>query len=96
MDKRKLGTILGIIPILTVITSILLYFIQSGPNANIYSIVLLYHILSIIGILLSIFSYLMSNRFILFITGLIGNGFVLIAAYYLIFAAGISEPQQHM
>ena len=92
MDKRKVGNILGITSILSVIISIIVFYAQRGPNADIYFIIIIFGVLSIIGILFAIFSWKMSKRLILLIVGLIGNVFVLAAAFLLLLAMGISEP----
>lgn len=91
MDKKKVGALLGVIPLLTVITSVILFFVLRGPDANIYSLVFIYHVLAFTGILFAIFSNLLTQRYIVLIVGVIGNGLVLIAAYYLLFAIGMSE-----
>jgi len=92
LEKRKAGNILGVTSILTVIISIIFFFIIRGPNADIYFGITIFSILSLFGILFSIFSYLMSGRLILLIIGLIGNGVVLAFAFLLLLAMGISEP----
>ncbi|WP_232824177.1 hypothetical protein [Paraliobacillus zengyii] len=92
MHKRKAGDILGFTSILTVITSIIFFYIQRGPNADIYFGITIFSILSIVGILSAIFSWLMSKRLILLMIALLGNGFVLIFTFFLLLAMGISEP----
>ncbi|WP_338472595.1 hypothetical protein R4Z10_07600 [Niallia sp. XMNu-256] len=92
MDKREVGIILGISSILPAIISILIFFITRGPDADIYFDITIYGTLSIIGILLAIFSWTMSKRIILLMIGLIGNGFVLFCTFLLLLAMGISEP----
>lgn len=92
MDKKKSGSLLGITSILTAIISIIIFYIHRGPNADIYFDITIYGILSIVGILLAIFSWLMSKRPILLIIGLLGNGFVFVCVFLLLLAMGISEP----
>lgn len=92
MDKKKVGNIIGVGSILTVIISIVFFYNERGPNANIYSIIIVLTTLSVIGLLLTIISWKMSKYLIIFILGLIGNGIVLVAAYLLLLAMGISEP----
>ena len=92
MDKRKVGSILGITSILPAIISIIIFFTTRGPNADIYLGITIYGTLSVIGILLAIFSWLISKRIILLIIGLVGNGFVLACTFLLLLAMGISEP----
>ncbi|PZX02454.1 hypothetical protein C7437_11146 [Psychrobacillus insolitus] len=92
MDKRKVGNILGITSILPVIISIIVFYVRRGPNTDIYFIINIFGILSIIGILFAMFSWKMSRQLILLIVGLIGNVFVLAVAFLLLLAMGISEP----
>jgi hypothetical protein len=92
LDKRKVGSTLGVTSILLVIISIIIFYTQRGPNADIYLFIIVFSILSIIGILFAIFSWLMSKHFIFLITGLLGNGAVLVFAFLLLLAMGISEP----
>ncbi|WP_232828046.1 hypothetical protein [Paraliobacillus sp. X-1268] len=92
MHKRKAGDILGVTSILTMITSIIFFYIQRGPNADIYFGITIFSILSIVGILSAIFSWLMSKRLILLMIALLGNGFVLAFTFFLALAMGISEP----
>lgn len=91
MDKRKIGNILGSISMLPVIISIVIFYVERGPNADVYLIIKLYFILSISGFLFSILSWMMSKRLILLILGLLGNATVLAATYLLLLAMGISE-----
>lgn len=91
MDKRKVGNILGVTSILPVIISIVIFYVERGPNADIYFIINIFGILSILGILFAISSWVMSKRLFLFIFGLIGNVFVLAVAFLLLLAMGISE-----
>ena len=92
MDKRKAGNILGVISILPVIISIIIFYTQRGPNVDIYFSINIFSILSVIGILFAIFSWWLSKRLLPLIIGLIGNGFVLAVAFLLLLAMGISEP----
>ncbi|WP_405097098.1 hypothetical protein [Oceanobacillus sp. FSL H7-0719] len=92
MDNRKVGNILGISSILTVIISIIFFLIERGPNSDIYLIIIVFSILSILGILFAIFSWKMSRYLTFLIIGLIGNGLVLVVAFFLRLAMGISEP----
>lgn len=92
MDKRKLGTLFGVSSLLTVFVSIIVFFTERGPNADVSFVVLLFFILSIIGILCAILSAFMTKRYPFLIIGLLGNGAVLITAFLLQLAMGISEP----
>lgn len=92
LNKKKAGNILGVASLLPIIISIIIFYIERGPNANIYFVVTIYLILSMIGILFAVFSCLMTKRFFLLIISLIGNGAVLAIAFLLLLAMGISEP----
>ncbi|QDQ02829.1 hypothetical protein FOH38_21590 [Lysinibacillus fusiformis] len=91
LDKKIVGDISGVISILSVIISIIIFYVERGPNAAIYFIINIYDVLSILGILFAIFSWLMSKRLLLLIFGLLGNVLVLAAAFLLLLAMGISE-----
>ncbi|GAJ40473.1 hypothetical protein [Saccharococcus caldoxylosilyticus] len=92
LDKKKVGNILGVASLLPVIISIIIFYTERGPNADIYFVITIYGILSIIGILFAAFSCLMTKRFFLLIISLIGNGAVLAVAFLLLLAMGLSEP----
>ncbi|NEU31965.1 hypothetical protein GN156_14430 [bacterium LRH843] len=91
LDKKKTGSIFGILSLLPVIISMMIFYTQRGPNADIYFFINSFCILSVIGILFAIISWVMSKRFILFILSILGNGFVLVCAFFLLLAMGISE-----
>ena len=92
LDMRKVGSILGVTSLIPVIICFVIFYTLRGPNADIYFFVYIFSILSIIGILLAIFSWVISKRLILLIIGLLGNGFVLVCAFFLLLAMGIGEP----
>jgi hypothetical protein len=92
LDKKKVGNILGVTSLLPVIISIIIFYVERGPNADVYFVITIYGILSIIGILFAVFSWLMTKRFFLPIISLIGNGAVLAITFLLLLAMGISEP----
>lgn len=92
LNKRKAGYILGGLSILSAIISFIIFFIMRGPNTDIYFGITIFCIVSVLGILLAIFSLVMSKRLVLFIIGILGNGFVLVCAFLLLLAMGISEP----
>ena len=92
LDKKKVGNILGIASLLPVIISIIIFYVERGPNADVYFVITIYVILSIISILFAAFSCLMMKRFFFLIISLIGNGVVLVVAFLLLLAMGISEP----
>lgn len=92
MTKKKAGTLLGVTSILPVIISVIVFYILRGPDVDLHFIITVYSVLSVAGILLAILSWLMAKRWVLLFIGLIGNGFVLVIAYFLQLALGISEP----
>ena len=57
MDKRKVGSILGVLSVLSAIISIIIFYITRGPNVDIYFLIEIFSILSIIGFLFAIFSW---------------------------------------
>ncbi|MGE6753619.1 hypothetical protein ACQKFO_09215 [Rossellomorea sp. NPDC071047] len=85
MNKKN---ILGILSILTVLISIIFFFIIRGPNANLTLGISVFTILSLLGIIFAI----ASKKLWFMITGMILNGAVLVFAYFLFLAIGISEP----
>jgi hypothetical protein len=92
MDKKKLGSILGVTSLLPVIINIIIFCIKRGPNDDgIYFEITIYSMLSIVGILFAVFSWSMTKRFFLLIISLIGNGIVLAFAFLLLLAMGIGE-----
>jgi hypothetical protein len=92
MDKKKLGSILGVTSLLPVIINIIIFYIKRGPNDDgIYFEITIYSILSVIGILFAVFSWSMTKRIFLLIISLLGNGIVLVFAFLLLLAMGIGE-----
>ncbi len=65
-----------------------LFHILRGPNANLTLSISVFTVLSVLGIIFAI----VSRKLWFVITGIILNGAVLIFAYFLLLAAGISEP----
>ena len=86
--NKRTKNILGILSILTVIVSIIFFFLIRGPNADLTLGISVFTVLSILGI---IFAILSKKRWFI-ITGVILNGAVLVFAYFLLLAVGISEP----
>lgn len=86
MDNRR--KILGFLSILTVIISIVFFFIIRGPNANLTLIISVLTVLSVLGIIFA----LISKKLWFVITGIVLNGAVLVVASFLLLAVGISEP----
>lgn len=95
-DKSKMGINLGALSILSVIVSIVIFYIERGPNADVYFVITTYSILSISGIILAAISLWLSKRHIsrllIGLVGLTGNLAVLVFAFLLLLAMGISEP----
>jgi len=85
LNKRN---ILGVLSIITVLISIIFFFIIRGPNANLTLGISVFTVLSIIGIAFAI----TSKKLWFIITGVLLNGSVLVVAYLLLLARGIGEP----
>ncbi|WP_246206681.1 hypothetical protein [Virgibacillus ihumii] len=85
MNKKD---ILGTLSILTVLISVIFFFIIRGPDANLILGVIVFAVLSVLGIIFAI----ASKKFWCILIGIILNGAVLIGAYFLLLAMGISEP----
>jgi len=86
--KGKTRNILGSLSILTVIISVVFFFITRGPNTNITSGISVFTVLSILGFIFAI----VSKKLWFVIMGIVLNGAVLVIAYFLLLAVGISEP----
>ncbi len=82
LNKSKVGSILGVLSILSVIICFVIFYVLRGPNADIYFFINIFGTLSIVGILFAIFTLVISKRFILFIIGILGNGFVLVCTFF--------------
>lgn len=85
MNKKN---ILGTLSLLTVLMSIIFFFIIRGPNANLTLGISVFTVLSALGIIFAI----TSKKMWFIIMGIILNGAVLVFAYFLLLAIGISEP----
>ena len=95
MNKSKAGTTLGVLSILSVIVSIIFFYIVRGPNSDIYFAIAIFSGLSIIGIILAVMSLWMSkgriSKLLIGLVGLIANLAVLAFAFLLLLAMGIGE-----
>jgi hypothetical protein len=80
--------VLGTMSMVTVLISIIFFLIIRGPNANITLGISVFTILSVLGIIFAI----ASKKLWFILTGIIANGAVLVFAYFLLLAMGISEP----
>ncbi|WP_087974994.1 hypothetical protein [Oceanobacillus rekensis] len=78
----------GVLSLLTAAISIIFFFIDKGPDANLTLGISVFTVLSVLGIIFAI----ISKKLWFIITGIILNGAVLVFAYFLLLAAGISEP----
>ena len=67
----------GILSILMVVISVIIFFIRRGPDANLSGIIALFTALSIVGIVFAV----MSKKWIATIAGILLNGGVLVFAY---------------
>lgn len=96
MEKAKVGMILGIFSMLPVIISVIYFYSVRGPNSDIYRTIAVLTILSIIGLITAgITSWILKGRLSRLVIGLIGiiaNLAVLVVAFLLLLAMGISEP----
>ena len=95
MNKSKVGTTLGFLSVLSVIVSIIFFYTVRGPNADIYTGITIFSVLSIIGIILAVISLWMSKgrirKLLIGTVGLIANIAVLVFAFLLLLAMGIGE-----
>ena len=97
LNKSKMSTILGALSILPVIVSSIAFFALRGPNADVYLIINIFGISSIIGIILAVISIFMSistrliRKLLFGLVGLSANVFVLFLAFLLLLAMGIGE-----
>lgn len=85
MNKKN---VLGTMSIVTILISIIFFLIIRGPNANLNLGISVFTILSVLGIIFAI----ASKKLWFIITGIIVNGAVLVFAYFLLLAMGMSEP----
>lgn len=83
-EKRTLG----VLSIVTALISGLFFFIIRGPHVNLALVITVLTVLSLLGIFFAIIS---KNCWFMII-GIILNGAVLVVAYFLLLAMGISEP----
>ncbi|MFC7688075.1 hypothetical protein [Ureibacillus sp. GCM10028918] len=91
LNKGKIGIIFGITSILAAVISVIVFYVSRGPNADVYPKITIFSILSIFGILLALFSWVMSKYKSIGIIGLIANVFVLVCTYLLLLAMSIGE-----
>ena len=95
LNKSKVGTILGFLSILPAIVSIIFFYTERGPKADIYLIINTFSVLGIIGIILAAISLWMSkgriSKLLIGLVGLIANSAVLVVAFLLLLAMGIGE-----
>lgn len=96
VDKSKWSTALGIVSILSVIVSTIFFYTERGPNADIYLGITVFSVLSVIGIILGFVSLWMAkghiSKSIIGSVGVMANVAVLVVAFLLLLAMGISEP----
>lgn len=91
-DKGRLGNLLGVSSIFPVLLSIIIFFVLRGPNTDIYFGVTIYTVLSFIGLILAIISVIMAKKRSIGVIGIVANIGVLVCAFLLLLAMGISEP----
>ncbi|MFC5557927.1 hypothetical protein ACFPN4_02150 [Ureibacillus thermophilus] len=91
MNKNKVGNILGINSILPAIVSMIVFFILSGPDADGYLIVIIFSLLSIIGVFMAVIGLIFDKRRITAFIGLVANLIVLVCTFLLFLAMRIGE-----
>lgn len=87
MNPNTSSNILGVSSLLTVLISLLFFLLTRGPSANVTLELSVFTVLSLSGIVLAI----ASRKMWFVITGIVLNGVVLVFAYFLLLAMGISE-----
>lgn len=96
LDKSKWSIALGMLSILSVIVSIIFFYTKRGPNADIYFAITVFSVLSVTGIILAVVSLWLvkghKSKSLIGSIGVIANVAVLVVAYLLLLAMGISEP----
>lgn len=80
--------LLGMLSLLTVVISIIFFFIIRGPNANLTLGISVFTVLAMCGIIFAI----TSKKLGFIIVGILLNAGVLVFAYFLLIAVGMSEP----
>ncbi len=76
----------GVLSIAMVLVSILMFFIISGPNANVTLAITVLGSLSLLGIIFAV----ISKRWLYGVIGVLSNGAVLVVVYLLLLAKGIA------
>ncbi|WP_101842664.1 hypothetical protein [Halobacillus sp. Marseille-P3879] len=74
--------------ILMVALSILAFFVLRGPNANLYLIIVILSVFSVLGIVLAV----LSKKLVAVTLGIFLNGGLLVFTYLLLLTLGMSEP----
>ncbi|MFJ8520648.1 hypothetical protein [Lysinibacillus xylanilyticus] len=92
MAKRRVGDILSVTSLLPAIISVIFFYKKRGPDFDIYFGIILFSILSIIGIIFAVVSLILSKKRIFGWIGLITNVLILVYAFFLQLAMGIGEP----
>ncbi|MEY8750102.1 hypothetical protein [Alkalicoccobacillus gibsonii] len=92
MNKQGVGRWCGIGSLLCIVLYVISFFVMRGPDVDIYLIISLGGVLSLLGIVLAIVSTVLLKRFVYLVIGLLGNGAVLACSFLLLLAMGISEP----
>ncbi len=78
----------GMLSILMAVISVMIFFILRGPIASLSVVIIIFTVLSIVGIVFAV----MSKKWIAAIAGILLNGGVLVFAYFLLLALGIGGP----
>lgn len=89
-SKKLAGDVLGGLSIFSACVGVIIYYMVSGSNINVISVVISFGILATLGVSSAIFSWVLSRQTFLLIIGVIGNGLVVGFASSLLLAIGIS------
>ncbi|WP_312472271.1 hypothetical protein [Neobacillus sp.] len=76
----------GVLSILMVLISVLMFFILRGPNRDLPLIIIILGSLSLLGIIFAV----ISKRWLSGAIGVLSNGAVLVCVYFLLLAYGIA------
>ncbi|WP_066399716.1 hypothetical protein [Neobacillus mesonae] len=76
----------GVLSILMVLISVLMFFILRGPNADLPLIIIILGSLSLLGIIFAV----ISKNWLSGVIGVLSNGAVLVCVFFILLAYGIA------
>ncbi|AZU62417.1 hypothetical protein [Neobacillus mesonae] len=76
----------GVLSILMVLISVLMFFILRGPNADLPLIIIILGSLSLLGIIFAV----ISKKWLSGVIGVLSNGAVLVCVFFILLAYGIA------